>query len=114
MDVHSGHNHLGKDAVMRKLSVALFLWLALFSATLAENVVGPSAQVLCNKVANVAVGPTSATQLVAGVAGQSTFVCGWQITNTGATGTFTLIYGTGTTCTSPTTLVTVQNITSTA
>src|SRR5260370_42403281 len=99
MDVHSGHNHLGKDAVMRKLSVALFLWLALFSAALAENVVGPSAQVLCNKVANVAAGPTSATQIVAGVAGQSIFVCGYQVSNTGTTGLFTFIFGTGTTCT---------------
>lgn len=100
--------------MMKKLSVALLFWLAFAGATLAENTVGPSAQILCNKVANVAAGPTTATQIVAGVAGQSIFVCGWQITNTGATGTFTFIYGTGATCTSPTTLVTVQNITSTA
>src|SRR5258705_4401869 len=112
MDVRPGYNHLGKAPMMKKLSVALFLWLAFSSPAWAENVVGPSAQVLCNRAANVAVGPTSATQIVAGVAGQSIFVCGWQITNTGATGTFTFIYGTGTTCTSPTTLVTVQSITS--
>jgi len=61
---------------MRKLSVALFLWLAFTTAAWSENTVGPSAQILCNKVANVAAGPTSATQIVAGVAGQSIFVCG--------------------------------------
>src|SRR5882672_11813763 len=99
---------------MRKLSVALFLWLAFASATLAENVVGPSAQVLCNKVANVAAGPTTATQIVAGVANQSIFVCGYQVSNTGTTGLFTFIFGTGATCTSPTTLITTQNVTSTA
>ncbi len=80
----------------------------------AENVVGPSAQVLCNKVANVAAGPTSATQIVAGVATQSIFVCGYQVSNTGTTGLFTFIFGTGSTCTSPTTLITTQNVTSTA
>jgi len=80
----------------------------------AENTVGPSAQILCNKVANVAVGPSTATSIVAGVAGQSIFICGWQITNTAATGTFSFVFGTGATCTSPTTLVTTQNVTSTA
>lgn len=100
--------------MIKKLSAALFLWLALSSAALAENVVGPSNQILCNKVANVAVGVATATQIVAGIAGQSIFICGWQVTNTGATGTFNFTYGTGSTCTSPTTLVTTQNITSTA
>ncbi len=97
---------------MRKL--VLLLLLALCSGAQAENTVGPSAQILCNKVANVAVGPTTATQVVAGVVGQSIFICGYQITNTTATGTFSLIYGTGSTCTTPTTLVTTQNVTSTA
>lgn len=100
--------------MMKKLSAALFLWLAFAGAALAENTVGPSAQILCNRPANVAIGVATATQIVAGVAGQSIFVCGWQVTNTGATGTFSFIYGTGSTCTSPTTLVTTQSITSTA
>ncbi len=100
--------------MMRKLSIAFFLLLAFTSVAQAENTVGPSAQILCNKVANVAVGPSSATQVVAGVVGQSIFICGYQITNTAATGTFSLIYGTGSTCTTPTTLVTTQNVTSTA
>jgi|SRR6266850_3412486 len=100
--------------MMRKLSVALFLWLAFTNAALAENTVGPSAQILCNKVANVAVGPSTATSIVAGIAGQSIFICGWQITNTAATGTFSFVFGTGATCTSPTTLLTTQNVTSTA
>ena len=99
---------------MKRLLLAIFLALSFSGVAFAENTVGPSNAALCNKVANVAVGPTSATQLVAGVAGKSIFICGWQITNTGATGTFSLIYGTGSTCTTPTTLVTPQNITSTA
>lgn len=105
---------------MKKLRLALLLTAALslsFHApvpAVAENTVGPSNAILCNKVANVAVGPTSATQIIAGIAGQSIFICGYQVTNTGATGTFTIISGTGSTCTTPTTLVTVQNVTSTA
>ena len=95
---------------MKKLCAALFILLGLASAAQAENAVGPSNAILCNKVANVAVGPTSATQLVAGVPGQSIFICGWQITNTAANGTFTFSYGTGSTCTTPTVLVTAQNI----
>jgi len=99
---------------MRKLSVVLFLWLAFASAALAENTVGPSAQILCNKVANVPVGPTTATQIVAGVAGQSIFICGYQVTTNSTAGTFTFIFGTGSTCTTPTTLITPQGVTSTA
>jgi hypothetical protein len=99
---------------MRKLGAALLIYLGLVCAAPAENTVGPSNAVLCNKVANVAVGPSSVTQVVAGVAGQSIFVCGYQITNTGATGTYSFSYGTGTTCTTPTTMVTTQSITSTA
>ena len=87
---------------MRKLSVALFLWLAFFGTAWAENTVGPSAQILCNKVANVAIGPTTATQIVAGVAGQSIFICGYQVTTNSTAGTFTFIFGTGSTCTTPT------------
>lgn len=99
---------------MRKLLAALAFLACFVSAAQAENAVGPSNAILCNKVANVPVGVATATQLVAGVAGQSIFICGWQVTNTGATGTFTFTFGTGTTCTTPTTLVAPQNITSTA
>ena len=99
---------------MKNLCAALLILLGLASAAQAENSVGPSNQVLCNKVANVAVGPIAATQVVAGVANQSIFVCGFQVTNTAATGTFSIVTGTGTTCTSPTVLVTPQNVTNTA
>lgn len=99
---------------LKLLLTLLYLCLATVPA-LAENAIGPTNQILCNKVANVAVGPTSATQLVAGIAGQSIFFCGWQITNTNAaSATFTFTYGTGSTCTSPTTLITPQNVTNTA
>jgi hypothetical protein len=99
---------------MRKLGAALLIYLGLVCAASAENTVGPSNAILCNKVANLAIGPTSSTQIIAGVAGQSIFICGYQITNTGASGTFSITYGTGSTCTSPTTLITSQNVTSTA
>jgi len=98
--------------MMKKL--ALLLLLALCSGAQAENTVGPSAQILCNKVANVAVGPTTATQIVAGVTGQSIFICGYQVTTNSTAGTFTFIYGTGSTCTTPTTIITPQGVTSTA
>jgi hypothetical protein len=99
-----------------KVFLILLLALVLLCAGPArsENTVGPSNAILCNKVANVPIGVSTATQIVAGVAGQSIFVCGYQVSNTAAVGTFTLIFGTGSTCTSPTTLVTVQNVTSTA
>jgi len=100
---------------MRKLLALLVLCYCLgFGPARAENTVGPTNAVLCNKVANVAVGVATVTQVVAGIPGQSIFVCGYQITNTGAAGTFSLTFGTGATCTTPTTLITPQNVTSTA
>jgi hypothetical protein len=99
--------------MMRKL-FALLLLLGLCSTAWAENTVGPTNAILCNKVANVAVGVATTTQVIAGVAGQSIFICGYQITNTAAAGTFAIVTGTGSTCTSPTTLVTAQNVTNTA
>jgi len=104
--------------IMRNLKLFLSLLLALtllyVGPAWPENTIGPTSQILCNKVANVAVGATGNTQIVAGIAGQSIFLCGWQVTNTAAAGTFSFVYGTGATCTSSTTLVTPQSITSTA
>jgi hypothetical protein len=100
---------------MRNLLAAFLLFLGLTSAALAENTVGPSNQVLCNKIAVMAVGPTTSTLLVAAVTGQTIFVCGFQVTNTGAAGTFTFTSGSGATCgTGTTTQIPPMNVTNAA
>jgi hypothetical protein len=49
------------------------------------------------------------------VSGKSINICGWHITNTGATGTFSFSIGTGTNCgTNTSVVVPAQNVTSTA
>ena len=99
---------------MRKLSVALLLYFGLACAALAEPV-GPVNDILCNKIGNLPVGNTTITQIIAGVASQSINICGWHVTNTGATGTYSISYGTGTNCaTGTTTVVPTTNVTSTA
>jgi hypothetical protein len=99
---------------MKRLSLALALWLGLVSATFAQSV-GPTNQVLCNKMAVLAVGATSITQVVTPISLQSIYVCGWHVTNTGATGTYSLSYGTGTNCgTGTTTWTPNTNVTNTA
>jgi len=100
---------------MRKLCAALLLFFGLASAALAENLVGPTNVVLCNKIATLAVGPSTITQIVPVVTGQTIFVCGWEVTNTGATGTFSLSSGTGSNCGTGTALIIpALNITNTA
>lgn len=95
--------------------VTLFLFLSLCISAHAENTVGPTNLVICNKVATMAVGPNSITQIVAAVSGQTIFVCGWEVTNTGATGTFSFQSGTGSNCgTGTATLIPALNITNTA
>lgn len=79
--------------------------------------VGPPNQIQCNKTAIMAPGPTVATQIVAPVTGQTVYVCGWHVTNTGATGTFSITTGTQTTTACDTGTVNITptfNVTSTA
>src|SRR6266436_7151332 len=98
---------------MKKL--ILLLLLAFTSIAQAENTVGPGAQILCNKVATLAVGSSTITQMVAAVAGQSIFICGWHVTNTAAGGTFSFQNGTGSNCgTGTATLIPATNVTSSA
>lgn len=85
---------------MRKLGAALLFSLWLASAALAQAV-GPANTILCNKVGvSAVVGPTT-TQLIAGVAGQSIHVCGYAF-GAATAGTVQFVFGTGTSCTSPT------------
>lgn len=95
---------------MKRLALAFALALA-FGYAHAQSTIGPPNAVFCNAVANVAVGTTSPTAIVTGVATQSVFICGYEVTNTGATGTYTFTYGTGASCASPTTLVAVHSVT---
>jgi hypothetical protein len=102
---------------VKKLLFVLALALsALIPGAQAQGpIVGPGNIILCGKIANMAVGPTSVTQVIAAVAGTSIHLCGWHVTNTGATGTFSITSGSGGTCvTSNAVIVTVQNVTSTA
>jgi hypothetical protein len=100
---------------MKRLCAALLLFLGLAGAALAENAVGPSNAILCNKSIAVAAGSSSITQVVAAITGQAINFCGWSVTNTGATGTFSVQTGTGTNCgTNTVTVVPALSITSTA
>lgn len=79
-------------------------------------IVGPGQPILCTKIATIpAGGPTTMTQVVAGVAGQAISVCGWHVTNTASSGTFSFSYGTGSNCgTGTQTPFPAQNVNSTA
>ena len=99
---------------MKRLGLALLLSLWA-SAVWAQGPVGPPQAILCNKIANLPVGSTTITQIVAAVTGKSIHLCGWHVTNTGATGTYSLSYGTGANCgTGTTTITPTTNVTSTA
>lgn len=99
---------------MRKFLLALLLALsALIPGAQAQGpIVGPGNMVLCPKIATLAVGPVVLTQIIAAVAGQSITICGWHVTNTGASGTFSFSYGTGSNCGTGTQLIIPpQNVT---
>lgn len=103
---------------MKKLRLTIGLLAALslsFLAPVHAQQVGPTNQIFCNKTANLAVGPTGLTQVIPGVVGQTISVCGWHVTNTAATGTFSFSYGTGSNCgTGTTTILPPTNVTSSA
>ena len=95
-------------------SLGLSLWAWAPVPTHAQGV-GPTNQIVCNKVATLTAGPVVITQVIAAVAGQSVNLCGWHVTNTGATGNFSLSYGTGSNCgTGTTVVIPAMNVTSTA
>jgi hypothetical protein len=100
---------------VRRLLYALLVVLTSASASAQPTIIGPAQTAICNKIATLAVGPTTITQVIAGVAGQSIFICGWHVTNTGATGTFSISIGTGSNCgTGTVVVVPAVNVTSTA
>jgi hypothetical protein len=107
--------------MMRKLALALALLsaLSLWGASplaVRAQVVGTPNAITCNKIAQLAVGTSTITQIVAAPSGLSAIsICGFHVSNTGSTGTFSFQYGTGSNCgASPTTLWPATNVTSTA
>src|SRR5437868_13590539 len=102
---------------MRSLKLFLFLLCLALAPALAwaENVVGPTNQIYCNKSSTATAAAAGTVQAVAGIAGQTIQLCGWEVTsNVSTTTTFQFVYGTGATCTSPTIITPPMNITSTA
>jgi hypothetical protein len=103
---------------MRRVALILGLLLcACVSARAQPTIIGPAQTAICNQVQFMAAGPTTITQIVAGKAGQSIFVCGWHVTNTGTTGTFSIQISTsaGANCGgAPTTIIPAVNVTSSA
>lgn len=98
---------------MKKILLAL--WLGLLSTGALAQAVGPTNQILCNQKATMAVGPTGLTQMIALATGTAINVCGWHVTNTGATGTFSFTSGTGANCGSNAVLqIPPTNVTNTA
>jgi hypothetical protein len=92
---------------MRKLFPLLALALsALIPGAQAQGpIVGPGNIILCISAVQMAVGPSTITRIIQGVAGKGINICGWHITNTGATGTFSFSIGTGTNCGTNTALI---------
>src|SRR5690242_622163 len=103
---------------MKRLLLPFALLLSLWGVVPLKAqpaIVGPPNAVQCNQLASLAVGSTGLTQIVAAVAGQRVFICGWHVTNTGATGTFLFANGTGSNCgTNTVTQIPALNVTSTA
>lgn len=96
------------------LSLGALLWAG---SALAQGQVGPPNMILCNKTVAFS-GVNAVTKLVSGAStGKSVFICGWHVTNTAASGTFTMTYGTKTTneCdTANGTILPAMNVTSSA
>jgi len=102
-------------------SLVGLLWLGLSSPARPQtSISGPPNQILCNRAAIMAVGPTTAQQLVAPISqpvSMTIYICGWHVNNTGPNGTFTITTGTQTTtpCDTGTTAITpALNVSSTA
>lgn len=101
---------------MKRYLLALALGFAFCASAHAENSVGPSNLIMCNKTASAAPASATTTAVISGVAGQQINICGWEVTSAQSTPTtFQFEYGTqGGPCSSPTTLTPALNITSNA
>lgn len=108
---------------MRKLLLALGLSLGLCSSALGQGqAIGPPNYAVCNQVATFT-GTAALAKVISAVTSPlgpgnvmpRIFICGWQYTNSAASGTVLLQYGTGSNCgTNTTTLIPVTNVGATA
>lgn len=62
--------------------------------------IGPPNAVMCNNLANVQAPPAApGTQIIAGIAGKTTYLCGWHVTNgSGTSQNFSFTTNTGGSC----------------
>lgn len=100
------------------LLAGAFLFLAFIvsvAISLAQGpIVGPGQPILCTSVAALTPA-TSASTMISLSAGKIVALCGWHVTNTASSGTFSISYGTGSACgTGNTVIIPTQSITSTA
>jgi hypothetical protein len=92
--------------------LAAGLWIEFGQDSHAQ--VGPPNQVICNNSA-VFTGTGATASVTTPNANQRVYLCGWHITNTAASGSFTISYGTGSNCGTGTVAVTpALSVTSTA
>jgi hypothetical protein len=96
---------------MRKLLLGLLLSLMCWGSAPAQNIVGNPNAILCNKVAASGSLSAGTAQQVAGITGVAIHICGYIVEGLAA-GTVQLVFGTGSTCTTPT--VITPNFTTTA
>ena len=82
----------------------------------AENIAGPTNQILCNRTATASPVTATTTLVINGVTGSSVNICGWHVTsNQTASTTFQFEYGTGPSCGAGTATITPAfSVTSTA
>ena len=98
------------------LLLGLLLTAVLPFSARAEQVAGPTNQILCNRTAQASPATATTTLVITGSTGQTVNICGWHVTSTQATSTtFQFEYGTGATCgTGTNTITPAFNVTSTA
>lgn|SRR5215475_15233673 len=102
---------------MRKLWLVVAALLLSLGPAVPQGQVGPANMILCNQVATMGIGPTTIQTLITGVAGRNINLCGWHVTNSGATGTFSITAGQQTTTpcdTNTRTIVPAMNVSNTA
>ena len=81
------------------------LWVLVGSGSALAQTAGPP-NLYCNKSLVVSGGATAITQIVAGVAGQSIHICGYDLNAGAAAASYQLTVGTGTNCNANTVQVT--------
>ena len=92
--------------MIKRLLLALaFAILPISWAGSQPGFIGPPYTITCNQGVPFS-GTATLSQAVAAVTGARVYVCGWSVTNTAASGTFLLAYGTGTNCGTNTTNLT--------